>query len=66
MLPVIEAQQQQLQRILQMLIIELEEMSDSIVYDPNICQTHKTIFIIWYENELEKIRQQVDEIAAEL
>ena len=65
MLPVIEAQQQQLERILQMLI-ELEQMGDSIVYNPNICQTHKTIFIIWYENELKKIRQQLDEITAEL
>ena len=48
------------------MLIELEQMGDSIVYDPNICQTHKTIFIIWYENELKKIRQQLDEITAEL
>ena len=62
---IIEVQQQQLQIILQMLT-ELEQIGDSILYDPNICQTHQTMFIIWYENKLEKIRQQLDEITAEL
>ena len=41
-------------------------MGDSIVYDPNICQQHKTIFIIWYENQLEKIMEELDEIMAGL
>ena len=60
-----EKQQQQFQIILQMLT-ELEQIGDSILYDPNICQTNQTMFIIWYENKLEKIRQQLDEITAEL
>ena len=62
---IIEVQQQQLQIILQMLT-ELEQIGDSILYDPNICQTNQTMVIIWYENKLEKIRQQLDEITAEL
>ena len=57
----IQQQQQQLQRILQ-LLTQLEQMGDSIVFDPNICQQPKTIFIIWYENKLDKISQELDEI----
>ena len=54
----IQQQQQQLQRILQ-LLTQLEQMGDSIVFDPNICQQHKTIFIIWYENQLDKISKNL-------
>ena len=41
-------------------------MGNSIVNDPNICQQHKTIFIIWYENQLEKTMEELDEIMAGL
>ena len=61
----IQQQQQHLQRIFQ-LLTQLEQMGNSIVNDPNICQQHKTILIIWYENQLEKIVEERDEIMAGL
>ena len=61
----IQQQQQHLQRIF-LLLTQLEQMGDSLVYDPNICQQHKKILIIWYENQIEKIREELDEIMAGL
>ena len=60
-----QQQQQQLQRILQ-LLIQVEQVGDLIVYNPNISYHQKTMFISWYENRLQKISQELHEITAEL
>ena len=60
-----QQQQQQLQRILQ-LLIQLEQVGDLIVYNPNISYHQKAMFISWYENRLQKISQELHEITAEL
>ena len=60
-----QQQQQELQRILQ-LLIQLEQMGDLIVYNPNISYHEKTTFISWYKNQLQKISQELEQITLEL
>ena len=42
--------------------VSIKAMADDIMDSPDICDTHKAIFLIWYDKNSFEIKEELDEI----
>ena len=42
--------------------VSIQTMADDIMDSPDICDTHKAIFLIWYNKTTFEIKEELDEI----
>ena len=42
--------------------VRIQTMADDIMDSPDICDTHKAIFLIWYDKTTFEIKEELDEI----
>ena len=46
------------------ILVNIQELGDAVIYNPDLDNTIKSVFLIWYQMKLTSLKEQLDEITA--
>ena len=46
------------------ILVNIQELGDAVIYNPDLDNNIKSVFLIWYQMKLTSLKEQLDEITA--
>ena len=46
------------------MLVNIQELGDAVIYNPDLDNNIKSVFLIWYQMKLTSLKEQLDEITA--
>ena len=46
------------------MLVNIQELGDAVIYNPDLDNTIKSVFLIWYQMKLTSLKEELDEITA--
>ena len=46
------------------MLVNIQELGDAVIYNPDLDNNIKSVFLIWYQMKLTSLKEEVDEITA--
>ena len=46
------------------MLVNIQELGDAVIYNPDLDNNIKSVFLIWYQMKLTSLKEELDEITA--
>ena len=46
------------------ILVNIQELGDAVIYNPDLDNNIKSVFLIWYQMKLTSLKEELDEITA--
>ena len=46
------------------MLVNIQELGDAVIYNPDLDNNIKSVFVIWYQMKLTSLKEELDEITA--
>ena len=46
------------------MLVNIQELGDAVIYNPDLDNNIKSVFLIWYQMKLASLKEELDEITA--